>query len=248
MCTLTAWRGSSGYFLVMNRDERRCRADELPPKTDSGSGMIAPRDGEAGGTWIGLNPGTGMTACLLNLYGRGNGLSPADPANRRSRGELIPEALRHRRLCHVEEWIRTRRDWTQYGPFLLIVFAPEGARRWSWDRHDPPSARDLPEGWTMHTSSSWNTQAVEAWRHRLFARWQEEEATGREPSVNLACRFNVISNEGHREWTPLMTRPESATRSITTVHHDTFTQQPSMHWTAVPGATDGHPAKELAAS
>jgi hypothetical protein len=104
MCTLlyAPWEG--GLFraaLGLNRDEVYARP-AAPPRwwpPAEGAGFIAPVDLVAGGTWFGLAE-TGLFAALTN--GRLAGHSPAKAPtegsspfrHERSRGELVPAALR----------------------------------------------------------------------------------------------------------------------------------------------------------
>ena len=68
MCLiLVAWRAHPDYPLVVaaNRDEffaRRTAAAAFWPDRD----ILAGRDLQAGGTWLGINPGTGRFAALTN--------------------------------------------------------------------------------------------------------------------------------------------------------------------------------------
>ena len=76
-----------GYLLGHNRDERQGRAPGEPPRLLDlpGCRALAPRDPEAGGTWIALNE-AGVTVCVLNAAER---LPDRLPARPRSRGLLV---------------------------------------------------------------------------------------------------------------------------------------------------------------
>ncbi len=55
MCTLTVVAGAAdSWRLVMNRDERRTRGPASAPvvRAVAGARVLAPRDGDAGGSWI----------------------------------------------------------------------------------------------------------------------------------------------------------------------------------------------------
>src|SRR2546422_9582834 len=89
MCTLIAfWRSIPGYDIVlgMNRDESSMRPADPPAVLDGTPIIGAPRDRQAGGTWLGAS-GTGLVVALSNRRGR---TSPSAPA----RGELVLDALR----------------------------------------------------------------------------------------------------------------------------------------------------------
>src|SRR5256886_14933579 len=56
MCTLIAfWRSVPGYGIVigMNRDESSMRPADPPAVLDGTPMIVAPRDRQAGGTWLG---------------------------------------------------------------------------------------------------------------------------------------------------------------------------------------------------
>lgn len=90
MCTLVAatrvWAGAP-LVIAANRDERLDRPAEPPALRDDGPlRVLAPRDAQAGGTWLGLNA-EGVFVGITNRFDR-----PPDP-NRRSRGHLVLRAL-----------------------------------------------------------------------------------------------------------------------------------------------------------
>jgi hypothetical protein len=69
--------------LLGIRDELASRPWRPPARHWPGSPLIGGIDEQAGGTWLAVHPLIPRAACLLN--GRGQ---PADPARRRSRGDL----------------------------------------------------------------------------------------------------------------------------------------------------------------
>ena len=72
MCTLIAfWRSVPGYGIVigMNRDESSMRPADPPAILEGTPTIVAPRDRQAGGTWLGASV-TGLLVALSNLRGR----------------------------------------------------------------------------------------------------------------------------------------------------------------------------------
>jgi len=63
----------------------------------------------------------------------------------------------------------------------------------------------------MTTSSLWRSGEVVAWRQARFAEWRLAGA----PEIAGVPAFNLLEIPGRREWSPLMTRPISITRSLT---------------------------------
>src|SRR5256886_14722283 len=89
MCALIAFCGSvPGYDLVigMNGDESAMRPADPPSVFDGTPLIVAPRDRQASGTWLGAS-GTGLVVALSNRRGKTSKTA-------RSRGQLVLDALR----------------------------------------------------------------------------------------------------------------------------------------------------------
>src|SRR5437870_10034288 len=100
MCTLIAFcRSVPGYGIVigMNRDESSMRPADPPAALDGTPMIVAPRDRQAGGTWLGAS-GAGLVVALSNRRGR---TSPSA----RSRGQLVLEALRQPSVSGVDVFL-----------------------------------------------------------------------------------------------------------------------------------------------
>jgi uncharacterized protein with NRDE domain len=93
MCLIVfAWQLHTGWDLVLgaNRDEFHARPTAYAARWDDAPHVIAGRDLQAGGTWMGVTDG-GRFAAVTNLR------NPADRAPRprpRSRGALVADFLR----------------------------------------------------------------------------------------------------------------------------------------------------------
>ena len=89
MCTLTlGWRvfDDAPVVVAANRDERLGRPSE-PPAVEAGDpSILAPRDAEAGGTWIGYNE-HGVFAAITNRW------ADVPGGGERSRGLLVRDVL-----------------------------------------------------------------------------------------------------------------------------------------------------------
>src|SRR5438094_515271 len=97
VCTLIAfWRSVPGYDIAlgMNRDESSMRPADPPAVLDGTPVIIAPRDRQAGGTWLGAS-GTGLVVALSNRRG-------ATSPSARSRGQLVLDALRQPSVSGVD--------------------------------------------------------------------------------------------------------------------------------------------------
>src|SRR2546428_3176074 len=101
MCTLIAfWRSVPGYGIVigMNRDESSMRPADPPAVLDGTPMTVAPRDRQAGGTWLG-GGGTGLVGALSNRRG------PTSPSAR-SRGQLVLHAPRQPSASRVDVFLQ----------------------------------------------------------------------------------------------------------------------------------------------
>ncbi len=118
MCTLVILRRPDHRWPVLvgaNRDEMIDRPSKPPGRHwPDRPELVAGLDLLAGGAWIGLND-WGVVAAVLNRHGS---LGPA--ANRRSRGELVLEALDHADAAAAAEALSDL-DPRAYRTFNLIV-------------------------------------------------------------------------------------------------------------------------------
>ncbi len=129
MCTLTlAWRAfaRTPVALAATRDESPDRGSEPPAIREGPNCHLAPRDVEAGGTWIGLTE-TGLVAAITNRP------LDADWEGERSRGLLVDDCLReHSAEAAVRTVEREVADRT-YDGFSLLLADPVAAFVISYD-------------------------------------------------------------------------------------------------------------------
>lgn len=118
MCTLVLLRRPGHDWPVIiaaNRDEMAGRPSSPPGRWwEDRPEVVAGRDDLAGGSWLGVND-TGVVAAILNRMGT---LGPAP--DKRSRGELVLEALDHADAAEAAEAL-TGLAATAYRPFNMIV-------------------------------------------------------------------------------------------------------------------------------
>jgi len=128
MCTLAVMRGfCAAYPLVIaaNRDEFYVRPTAPPTLLDDVPGVVAGRDLEAGGTWLGCRyDSRPLIAGLLNR--RAPGGSGRSSSGELSRGMLCLNALRSSSLEDAVEGVR-RAELERYGPFNLLLADTRGA-------------------------------------------------------------------------------------------------------------------------
>ena len=172
MCTVVILRRpwhDWPLVLAANRDEMLNRpwwppARHWPDRPD----VIAGLDELGGGTWQGLND-YGVTAAVLNRVGS---LGP-DP-NKRSRGELVLEALDHADAESAAAALAAL-DGNAYRSFNLVVADNAAAY---WLRHDGGKRLfldDIPTGVSMVTAHDLNDMSSPRIRANL-PRFREAEA------------------------------------------------------------------------
>lgn len=91
MCVVAlAWQVHADWPLILigNRDEFHARPAAPLAASDDGSGIVAGRDLQAGGTWLGAHPPSGRIVVVTNVRG-----AMPDPA-KESRGALVVDMLR----------------------------------------------------------------------------------------------------------------------------------------------------------
>lgn len=161
MCTVAILRRPGHAWPVLvgaNRDEMHDRP-ALPPGRHWADRpeVVAGQDLLAGGSWMGVND-HGVMAAILNRFGS---LGPA--ADKRSRGELVLEALDHADAAEAVAAL-AELDGRAYRPFNMIV--ADNTHGW-WLRHaDRPDgiieALPLPTGVSMITGFDLNDTAADA--------------------------------------------------------------------------------------
>jgi Transport and Golgi organisation 2 len=132
--------------LLGIRDELTSRPWRPPARHWPGSPLIGGIDEQAGGTWLAVHPGIPRVACLLNARG-----VFADPARRRSRGDL---SLRAAAVGpgFLRELAADLDALNSYDPFHLICATTDTVTSLTWLGSDPdkpsehPEVRDLAPG------------------------------------------------------------------------------------------------------
>jgi uncharacterized protein with NRDE domain len=192
MCTIIAavalWP-ERPLVIAANRDEFLSRPASEPRVWEAGEWarrrVLAPRDLRAGGTWLGVND-AGVFVGITNRR------APPDP-NRRSRGELVLEALAaadHRQARAAIAGLDAR----AYNPFHLLM-ADRGGAAVVWSDGETLHELELAPGIHWITERSFGAGASE--RHATLDRWAAELAPM--PSApTLATWTTVLSDHRSR--------------------------------------------------
>lgn len=228
MCTVTIHRSDSLLLVTMNRDEARFRAPEIPPREQIGRDKpikwLAPIDGQAGGTWCGVNE-YAVHACLLNRYLPNDALIYDLPGERPSRGQIIIQLLELGLERDALRWLNEGFDPKPYPSFWLIVAGPDQTHSFMWDGHQLERQTHI-DPWLFFSSSSWRTHDVIEYRKQAFDAWVNSGA----PREGLIPSFHIWQPNDRAEWAPLMDREYSASRSITLMETDFTKQRTEMRY------------------
>ena len=129
MCTLTlAWQvfDDAPVAVAANRDEQRDRPSEPPTQIEGTPTVVAPRDAEAGGTWLGYND-AGLFVGITNRW------TDTDLAGERSRGLLVRDALGEQSAEDAAEMIENAVEADEYAGFNLVLADADAAYLLEWD-------------------------------------------------------------------------------------------------------------------
>jgi Transport and Golgi organisation 2 len=148
-------------LLAANRDEMNDRP-WLPPGRHwpERPWVVAGLDRQAGGSWLGLND-HGLVAGIMN---RAGSLGPA--AGKRSRGELVLEALDHADALKAAEALEALEP-RAYRPFNMVVVDNRDAF-WLRNAGESIDVAPIPMGLSMLTAQDLNDErASRRIRHYL---------------------------------------------------------------------------------
>ncbi len=142
-------------ILAANRDELASRSWKSPARHWSDRPeVVAGLDLTGGGSWMGMND-HGVVACVLNRVGS---LGPL--AGKRSRGELVLEALDHASAAEAAEALG-HLEASSYRSFNLVV-ADEEEVLWlrnEGGRNDAIEVLPVPVGLSMITAHDLNDES-----------------------------------------------------------------------------------------
>ena len=129
MCTLVlAWQvfADTPVAVAANRDEAVDRPSVAPERIDGDPAIVAPRDEEAGGTWIGYNE-HGVLVAITNRW------IEADLAGERSRGLLVRDALEHDSAEAAARFVEREIREYEFDGFNLAIADANAAVLLEWD-------------------------------------------------------------------------------------------------------------------
>lgn len=107
-------RADYPLVIATNRDEFYARATSGPLRLLEQPRTVGGRDLQAGGTWMGVSEG----GVFVGVTNHRSLLEPSEPA-RRSRGEVVLEALARGSLAEITRYVQSL-DGRKYNPFNLM--------------------------------------------------------------------------------------------------------------------------------
>jgi len=210
VCTLSWLPRPAGFFLCFNRDERRTRAPALPPTVQrlDGVRVIAPTDGDFGGTWIGVNQ-FGVAVALLNRYEHRPIDPPGGPV---SRGLLVRGLLSSGSVAELRRRV-AEADLGRYQPFTLCAAAPDDALAlFDWTG-DTLTAHSHRRPGLVRTSSGGDQAEAERLRTDAWVRCHAREPL----SPGSIERFHRSHDPERGPFSVCMHREEAETQSLVKV-------------------------------
>ncbi|WP_076608440.1 NRDE family protein [Natronorubrum thiooxidans] len=182
MCTLTlAWQvfDDAPVAVAANRDEALERESVSPGVYREEPLIVAPRDAEAGGTWIGYNE-HGVFAGITNKW------TDADLAAERSRGLLVADVLAAESAAAAAETIEAATETDEYDAFNLVVADESAAYCYQWN--GTLSRIDFEPGVQVIVNAAVNDTVQLPSDHLVVAREQADNA--------LAVRETLAVEDG----------------------------------------------------
>jgi len=227
MCTVTYIPlGNSDFILTSSRDIPFSREKASHPQKmiEEGVELCYPKDGKAGGTWIGLSDKKRLI-CLLN---GGFEYHTSRTNYAKSRGLIVKELLKiddlHKGfqrvdLENVEQFTLTIVDW--HKELQLIEFVWDGTKK-----HIKLMLQE-PHIWS---SSTLYDKSVKQLRREWFLKWQKDNVilNGVEGSQKSILDFHHNAGIGDTFIDVMMDRGVGGTVSITSIKKKS--DQLSMHY------------------
>lgn len=209
MCTASWSNSPGGYCFFFNRDEQRSRPRAIPPEAAVAKGVrcIAPKDPQAGGTWIAVNE-YGLSVALLNNYEAAH--LAREGAVFETRGNLPLSMMDCLNANEVGDRVSSL-SLGVFNAFHLMALDPFGnVKIFSWNG---TLLKNAVLGRQMITTSSFRSQEVQSYRERLFDSMVRGE--GHTGEALEAFQKNVDHSD--RAFNPLMTRDDGETHCLSMI-------------------------------
>jgi len=210
MCTVTYLPiGKTDFILTSSRDVPFSRERAIPPKKyrEEGVELEYPKDGKAGGTWIGTSSKNRLI-CLLN---GGFAYHTSRVSYKKSRGIIVKDLLKVDNIRRgldkidlegVEQFTLTIVDWNK--TLELIEFVWDGKQK---------HFKEMTQEPYIWSSSTLYDESVKQLRKGWFATWQQQHRFTSENILN----FHNTAGVGDSNIDVMMDRKVGGTVSITSI-------------------------------
>ncbi|GAB2817578.1 NRDE family protein [Ferruginibacter profundus] len=187
MCTVSFIPTKDKFYLTSNRDEKVLRKAAFPPAIywGNGSGLVYPKDAEAGGSWISISQ-NGNAAVLLNGAFTKH---ISQPPYRLSRGIIFLDIIGAARPCFAF----TKINLHHIEPFTMIIFENNSLFECRWDgqqKHCKQLKNNRPYIWS---SSTLYEQDVVTKRESWFIQWLNKKPS---PTLEDILQFHQFTGDG----------------------------------------------------
>lgn len=227
MCTVSFIPVKDRVFITSNRDEKHWR---LPAKAPmqyafSNCGMIFPRDGDAGGTWISLCDNGNAGVLLNGAFQRHERKEKYD----RSRGLVFLEIMDNTRPLYAF----LKNSLKGIEPFTLILWQQNSLYECRWDATERKHCRNLPVYRPyLWSSSTLYDNEVRMKREVWFAKWLNQHPLPTQEEILKFHRFagdgdhatNLLMNRNGKVFTVSMTGIELGTEKGSMVYNDVVSE------------------------
>ncbi|MBK5213015.1 MAG: NRDE family protein [Flavobacteriaceae bacterium] len=210
MCTITFIpKSNNDFILTSNRDETPGR-ETFPPKIyeEEGVQLLYPKDGVAGGTWIGISE----KKRAVTLMNGGFVAHKRKPFYRKSRGLVVKDLLKSDDLkTEIEKY-----DFNEIEPFTAIIV------EWKtevqlfqlvWDGLDYHFSEE-PLATQIWSSSPLYPENLKKKREQWFSEFLFKTV---KPSEEEILKFHKTAGEGDLNSNLIMDRGFIKTKSITQI-------------------------------
>lgn len=210
MCTVTYLPlGNSDFILTSSRDVPYTRERALHPQMyeENGTTLWYPKDGKAGGTWIGVSDKKRLI-CLLN---GGFEYHTSLSEYKKSRGLIVKallsatdirKGLATIDLEGVEQFTLSIVDWS--GPLTLLEFVWDGSSK---------HLKELAQQPVIWSSSTLYDSKIKELRRQWFRDWRDKNET----TTEAILEFHHTAGIGDPRIDVLMDRKLGGTVSITSI-------------------------------
>ena len=211
MCTVTFLPlGENEFILTSSRDVpfAREKADSPKKTMEDGVELTYPKDGKAGGSWIGTSSKNRLI-CLLNGGYKNHIIKES---YRKSRGIIVKDLLKANAISET----LTQIDLDDIEPFtLVIVDWNDGLELfefvWTGEKKHLINIPQIPHIWS---SSTLYDDSVKKLRQDWFQDWNSKNYNySKEQIIN----FHKTAGVGNPETDVLMKREKGGTVSITSI-------------------------------